>query len=290
MTIPRRTISELIARYRFEPSLRDLYVEGHRDKTVYGWYTNARGYRKVSVFKIDSIHVPKRLVESYGFPGGNRSRIIVLALELDKNFAPKLKRVRCIADKDFDVVFGNPQCAEHLYYTDYTSVDMYAYSEEVIGKVLCLRFGYTHDEVRLLYSNMSAILKKLFAMRAANLKLGWKMKLPHITRCCELNENGLVFKMQEYVKRCLESNNRHQDLALFRDTYLYLMSVLSNDIRHCILGKDCLELLGWYLHHDKKWKDYRRGEQSAASLLLPALEKGQLAQEPLFRELDEILG
>ena len=34
----RRSIEELITRYELEPSLKDIYVEGHSDKVIIEWF------------------------------------------------------------------------------------------------------------------------------------------------------------------------------------------------------------------------------------------------------------
>ena len=136
--LPRRTISELITRYELEPDLRDIFVEGPRDRRFYSWYFRRCGYKDSEVLEIDLVEITRETLEAYGLGSGNRARVIALALELDSRFTSVLRFVRCIADSDYDFVLASRIWARHLYYTDYTSVDLYAYEKELLSKVLCL--------------------------------------------------------------------------------------------------------------------------------------------------------
>ena len=102
--IPRRTVKELIAKYKLEPDIQDLYVEGVRDRNIYNWYLKSTGRSDVTLVEIQLVEISKECLESHGLDGGNRNRVIALSLELDGCFPKTLSYVRCIADSDFDYV------------------------------------------------------------------------------------------------------------------------------------------------------------------------------------------
>ena len=204
-SLPRRRICELVTRYELEPNLRDLFVEGSRDQSVYNWYFRQSGCRNVGVFPVASIDVTPETLNAHGLGSGNRARLTAVALELDRQFTSVLQFVRCVADSDFDFILRSQTLASHLLYTDYTSMDLYAYEEEVLRKVLCLGFAAPETEIEPLLVSMTRVLRQLFIIRAANERLNWGMTLLPFTRCCEIPGAQIIFERNEFVERCLVS-------------------------------------------------------------------------------------
>ena len=288
ISLPRRTIEELIARYELEPELRDLFVEGPSDRIIYSWYLRKCGYKQVGVFEIDSVDIPRELLDTYDLHTGNRSRVIVLALELDRNFTSMLEHVRCIADSDFDFILDIHHYSGHLIYTDYTSVDMYTYKEELLNKLLCLAFDHSDNQARSVFVSMTSVLRQLFIIRAVNKKLDWGMTFPRFTRCCRVRNSKIIFNRGEFVNRSLSSNQRQKKADLFGKLYDTLETVMLSDIRKSIHGDDYFELLGWYLHCEKNWRGYSKDQRSAMKLLLATLEERDLANETMFLQLGSV--
>ena len=289
-SLPRRTIEEIITRYQLEPDLRDLFVEGPRDRDIYRWYLRQCGYRDVSVFQIDTVEVTRTTLDFHGFGNGNRARLVALAFELDTQFEAVLQFVRCIADSDFDFILGFHGDKPHLLYTDYTSVDLYTFEEQLLKRVLCL--GFTHSEARVesLMESITPILMEMFIIRAANGRLDWGMTLPDFTRCCEIHGSRINFDRDVFVNRCLDSNAKRRDRATFDNVCAELEAVQLSDPRKGIQGDDYFELLGWYLRHQSGWRGYTRGERSIMTVLLPALDDRLLSKEGLFARLTTVFG
>ena len=286
--LPRRTIRELEVRYFLEPSLKDLYVEGVGDKSVYEWYLRNAGHKDVSVYEIDSVDVSRVTCEDHGLGGGNRNRVIALSLEFDRKFPRTLSYVRCIADSDFNLIMASQVTGGHLLYTDHTSLDIYAYDKDLIGKILAEKFCIPAIEIEPLFFSMHAILKELFLIRASNEALGWGMALVSFTRCCSLNETTLVLDRTEFVSRCLNSHSKFGNRAQFESSCDRLRSVQVDDDRKIIHAEDFLELLGWCLKKRTGWTEYRAGKRSILSTLLNALEVESLSKEHLFVQLKDI--
>lgn len=283
--LPRRTIGEIITRYQLEPDLRDLFVEGSRDRDIYRWYLKECGYRNITVLQIDTVEVTREILDFHDLGNGNRARLIGLAFELDTQFEAVLQFVRCIADSDFDFILGLHGGAQHLLYTDYTSVDLYTFGEEMLKKVLCLGFTHSEAQVESLLESITPILTEMFIIRAANERLGWGMTIPDFTRCCEIQGSRINFDRDVFVNRCLDSNAKRGDRAIFDNVCTELEAVQLSDRRKGIHGDDYFELLGWYLRRQRGWRGYARGERSIMNVLVPALDDRLLAKEGLFARL-----
>ena len=286
--IPRRTVEEIIARYRLEPNLQDLYVEGIGDKNLYGWYLKNTGRNEVLPMEIGSVDIRRELLESYGLSGGNRNRVIALSLELDRHFPETLSHVRCIADSDFDYVLSSRLTSNHLLYTDYTSVDLYTYNRGLFVKVLVLGFNFPSGEIDSLVASMNAVLQELFVIRASNQSLNWGMPLNSITRRCSVEGYTVKFDRDGFVASTLNSAVRMDQKEEFETVCKRLAAVPVDDPRRVIHGEDYLELLGWYLRRRFNWDGYRREKRSILRAIRPAIETSMLSEEPLFVQLGEI--
>ena len=289
-SLPRRTIGELLTRYVLEPNLRDLFVEGSRDRSLYDWYLRKCAYKDVAVFAVDSVEITQETLELHGLGNGNRSRLIGLALELDGQFPVGLKFVRCVVDSDFDFIFESSIHSTHLLYTDYTSVDLYTFEEDLLEKVLTLGFTFSTAQVRTLSDAMTPILQELFIVRAANEKLGWSMTLPRLPRHCKIEGLRINFDRNGFVNGYLDSGSKRKERETFDTLCDELRLVSLSDPREGIHGEDYLELLGWYLRRQRGWGGYTRGQRSAMTVLLPALDERRLCKEELFVQLSTVFG
>ena len=286
--IPRREIDELVARYRLEPTLRDLYVEGVRDQRIYERYFKDMGRRDVSVFQSGSIEVDRGTLAFHFLGEGNRNRVLALALELDRLFPTTLARVRCIVDSDFNFVLQCSITSNHLLQTDYTSVDLYACDRELFVQDQIWGLGLDEEDVEELFAWMVPILKEVFVIRACNQALAWGMAILVLTRCCSIVNSDVEFRRDDFVRRCLQRNGRTSEEDIFETTCAMLRSVHLGDDRQGIHSDDYLELLGWYLHHHHHWGGYRRGERSILDPLTSAMKPENLTKEPLFAQLNAI--
>ena len=284
----RRTIDELAVRYFLEPFLEDVYVEGHSDRKVFNQYLKDTGHKGVSVIPIDYIEVNRETREAHSLGGGNRNRVIALALELDRRFSSGLSRVRCIIDSDFDFILGAFIDSSHLLCTDYTSVDLYTCEKSLFEEVLYGELGIQTKAVDELFNCMFPILKALFVIRASNQALGLGMTILQLTTCCDIVDSEVEFNRRVFVDRCLQRNSRTGEQDRFESTCTELSTVDLDDHRKAIHSDDYLELVGWFLHHHYRWSGYRRGERSILEHLTAALNPAMLADQPLFSRLREI--
>ena len=286
--LPRHTISELVTRYQLEPDLRDLFVEGPRDQDIYSWYLAASGCKLLTVYAIETVEISSDILISHGLASGNRDRVIALALELDAGFSHTLQRVRCIADSDFDFVLNVRKCANHLLYTDYTSVDLYTCDRDLLRKVFRLGFHNPDLQIGPLFDSLISVLQDVFVIRAANEKLGWGMTLVPFIKCCEINGSVITFDRGEFINRCLHRNHRKADRPVFEEVCAKLQTVCLKDPRQGIRSADYYELIGWYLKQKQNWKGYRKDKRSVRTTIMPSVDYNLLSTETLFGELDAV--
>ena len=154
-SVYRRTIDELTARYLLEPTLRDLFVEGSADVALFSWYFHALGL-KVSSYQIATVQVPSDILRI----AGNRGRVVALAESLERVLPPENQAVRCVIDRDLDVIFKAIQESRLLWLTDYACIDSYVWTDSTIRKMfgLILRRNIGDD----LKKAMSKVLRLVF--------------------------------------------------------------------------------------------------------------------------------
>ncbi len=100
-----RTISEIIAIHRTEPSIRDIYVEGNCDLHLLNWFIQETGKNGVTVIDIGLIEVPDTVILQYGLNlNCRRSKVISLAYELENAGITK-STVICLVDLDMQPFF-----------------------------------------------------------------------------------------------------------------------------------------------------------------------------------------
>lgn len=239
--IPRRSIEELLSRYDMEPTLKDMYVEGVFDKEILSQIKTK--HQDTIIYEIDTVDVPAQILEKLGLTSGNKQRVIALASELAQ--IQGRPNYICLVDKDMDHWLDEIQQIPRLKWTEYTSIELYFFSKDVIDQVITvLGRAKIHDSHAYLESITEA-LKSIYALRLTDRSL--KLSLLHL----ELNKhlkitNGLVsFDSAEYSRRWLAKSNKLSVLKEFISTSQTWREKLNEDPRICIRGHDFIDLLAW---------------------------------------------
>src|SRR5260370_5415879 len=160
MALPRRHVAEIIEGYRLEPSLRDIYVEGHSDATIVRWYVRTLGIRDVKVAEIDSIEFPTELATS--IVEGNRGRIMVLAQQVEAADLQPARAVLCIADLDSTGFLGTAENRPYLALTDHPSIETYLFVPDVLDKFVKLVLGLENPSGNEMVTALEPALRQLF--------------------------------------------------------------------------------------------------------------------------------
>jgi len=286
----RRTIDELIARYCLEPELRDLYVEGPGEKLLFKWFFKEYGCKEIAVFEIECADVDI-LLNEYCLQPGNRNRVVVLAMELNKSLINDARCLACVADSDFDFVLGRKYNSRYLVYTDYTSIDLYFYSVHILEKLFLLGIRRIPCDISILMKNLTDVLERIFLIRSTNEKLGWSLRWVDFTRSCSLDGSTVVFDHMGYIEKYLSCNGRLKDKEQFILTLEGLEAVKVKTSKHRIRGHDYIELIGWYISKvvgsgGNKYRD----QNVVRAIIYPAVDARTLANEGMFKRLLKIYG
>lgn len=281
-SIPTRSIEELVARYTLEPELRDLYVEGHRDKDLFEWFFDQFNCDSISVFEIENIDIDYSLIAKYTLQDRNRDRIVALSLELERLLTVEVRFLTCVADSDFDFVLGRKHNSCYLLFTDYTGLDLYFCSEDVLEKI----FKLHAPNISFSIQDFTEILQEIFIIRAANEKLDWGLHWIPFFKCCEIKDNKVVYDCEKFIRRYLCANSRINDLSKFIQACKQLKEIRVETPMKLIRSGDFFELIGWYMLKKLGGKGRKfRNPEFMRSILLSAIDSNKLVTEGLFKQL-----
>lgn len=278
----RRTIAELLARYEFEPSLRDVYVEGSFDLRFLRWFFGQIEEPDIKVYSIDAVEIPSSTVESRGVSDGARGRVFTLSLELHENGVAETQ-VACVIDTDLDKLLDVATDHPLLLRTDYTCMEMYLVNSATLGKFLELAIGLTSPGAEDLIKEMASVLREAFLTRVGGAALGILFNWLSVERCCSLGVAGIEFDRDDFLTRLLHKNAMHDTRSPLEVKIAEFRGRLGKDVRTHMHGHDFTELLAWYLNR----RNVRElgGAKGVARLLLGCVELSVIADEGLFQEL-----
>ncbi len=284
----KKTIKELVVKYRREPEIHDIYVEGRRDYDFVEWIFEKIGVKNIKIYKIETVEIS----EGY-FPEknlilkkNNRNKIIFLAYNLELRKISK-SQVRCFIDSDFDYVLKKVCKSKLLLFTDYTCIEMYLFNEKTLDKYLKMNLGgFPHSSNHIL-KQLSKVLPGLFLIRLTNEIMGLKMTWINLRKYCSLNKNKLYFNTKKFIKSYLNSNSNYSKLNEFLALVETFKENLTDDPRRQIHRDDFLELLSFYIHkYGKKTLKLCNPEILDGSLF-GCVEKDHIENEKLFKTLEE---
>ncbi|HEY6331243.1 MAG TPA: hypothetical protein VI756_18090, partial [Blastocatellia bacterium] len=131
-----RRVEELIVRYKLEPTLNDVYVEGPADARLIDWFLSENDLEDVAVYDISTVHLPAETLLERGLPDNNKGRVIALAEMLEPHISQRTGQTTCVVDQDLDIVLEKTREHELLVLTDYTCLEMYSYDVDSLNKFL----------------------------------------------------------------------------------------------------------------------------------------------------------
>lgn len=285
----RRTLDELVTRYELEPELCDIYVEGKTDKLFIEWFLDEKQLQDFAVYEIDTVEIPAQLLFELGLKDNIRSRVIALAIYIHDKLSEIPLHITCIADKDFDWLFGKEYQCDLLLFTDYSCLEMYLFNEVVLDKYLRLAIRLSQPKASEVLHQVSKVLEDLFLIRATNEALELNMRwLEKFGDCCKLNKNNnqVQFDLKTFITKYLNSNGNRSQESRFITKLEELRAKELIEIRYKIHGHDFTELLCWYIRHYLR-KEIRNSYNSEilAGSLLACIDAEKLAQEGLFQRL-----
>lgn len=285
--VVRRTIPEIVAKYRLNRGVRDVYVEGPFDRNILRWFFDASHVKGVAVLQIELIDVPSEILVKYQLSDGARSRVIALGRELASVFGANLAQARFVVDADCDRLLAKTVDSEHVFVTDYTCMEMYLVRDSLLAKYLHAVLGCDGVDIRELLQQYSDILGELFLIRAANEALSAALRWVSFERCCELRGDTLLFNRADFLSRLLNASSSTHLTAVLIAKIEELRALMDPDIRHHAQGHDFVSLLAFHFSREAKRCGLPNAE-AVSSVLRGCLEIADVDHEALFVALKAV--
>lgn len=281
---PLRTLNEILERYTHHPDLCDVYVEGVTDRGLLGWFFVDAGKPEITVYEIDTVEIPARLVRDLGLENNNRGRVIALARFLHKEFGTSL-RVSAVVDADLSYFFDEKEDCPLVLMTDYTSMEMYFFNSKAVHKFISTCCANLPVQAPELIEFLKPILKKLFLGRIANRVLQWNLKSVSAAGSCEVTDNPLDITLDwaDYLTRYLSKNDRLKHRSKFEEVVKQYSKKSSLDARRRMHGHDFVSMLA--LCCSKLRPKAGITVDNLAGMLRSGSATTDLISEPLFLEL-----
>ena len=279
----------LVARIDTHPEFKEVYVEGEDDMGLVQWFLEQNGIENVVVYPIDSVDITEELSAACGVShldrNSNRTDVITLALLLQREVPAAAERITCMADADLHHCFPETYDSVFLVFTDYTSMEMYAFRSDLITKLLRVAapsFPCSGEEV---LTAMTGVLESLFGLRAANYRLKWGLKWIRLDKDLKFKDRAIEFDEASFVQKYLNTKGRTRYLEAFQNEVANVRASFGPDHRLQIRGHDFTELLTDYLRKAaySSFKDLT--ENQLRNNLFSQLQIAGLISEPLFVKL-----
>ena len=283
----KRTLEEICSIYFLEPQLKDIFVEGRRDKSFIQWYLQDSNVDDVSVYSIDLVDIPDEvLAEHYLTKGSKRSCVLALACTLAARF-PSGLNVLCLADRDFEDYRPTvkPNC--YLLFTDCNSLDLYPFSLNTIQKFIMVALGGLPVSAETIMNFLDMILRRVFLLRLANELLGWGMEWVPFTRYVKISANSVRFDENRFIQAYLQKNRRWADHEEFHHRVREAERLLSSQTGRRIRGHDFSELFLVMIRKMRRDRKYGNRETLEGSLMV-AIERRDLEATPCFQRIQAL--
>ena len=123
----RRTPEAIVTAHMMDPSRRELFVEGSRDRLFLRWLLGEHLHPNANVIEISAINIP--FVDA----GGERGRLMAFARWVNGHDV----KIRFFADADFDRLLRRA-VPRKVWFTDSRDMEWYIVNESCLEKVLKL--------------------------------------------------------------------------------------------------------------------------------------------------------
>lgn len=289
MSIPRRELAELYAKYDLHPNLMEIYVEGEFDYTFLSLFLEEIGAQNSTVVCIDDIEIDNTVTDRFKLNGGsNKNRVLGLAGLLDERYKTRPTNVCCLVDVDLDLILAKQKIFHHAVYTDYNCLEMYLLNRVTIKRFLVLGCGLDEAACVEFFQLAELILPVQFALRAVN-------ESAKIFKATLEFETGLTkkkkfstFDASHYCNAYINYYSLGKRRAEIVSEFTSISARLPPDMRNCINGHDFVHLLFEfiYLKGSLKLHDKAKSEvQYGGRLIAMAANLKQLLTDALFANI-----
>lgn len=255
-----------------------LQGEGHFDA----------GFSSLLVLPADAVEISSDVVARHGFTGtGAKQRVVAFIREVED--AGVEEGFRGVVDRDLDYLLSLDFSSSALRYTDYGSLDVYAWSSATLRRLLIqfrceTRIG-TPTALELLYSSINAVCAELGSVRLAALRHPeWDVEIHRSTNALSVSESVVRFDVAGYLRQAKLAKGV---LAAFEAALeLARREIGELDPLNIMNGHDLLWVLVFVLRELSDLPRRLIDEATVAgSLIAVGVMDPQLRGRPLFVEL-----
>jgi len=264
--LPRRTITDLIARYELEPDIKDVFVEGAFDKDIISCC-----YPDRVAYGIDSVDISVGLLQKHKLTEGNKQRVIALARELASMH--NSCACRFLIDRDLDHWFGSLESTPRLIWTEYCSIELYFFSDELLRDLLITTAKSKITNWQSFTQSFANILRDLYTLRLTDRELGWSINWLPIHKYLKLAEGDIKLSLTQYINQLLIQNSKSPSLKQFNVIREAWLQKLNGDYRYFIRGHDFIELLAWSISKFNGINEFASSKAIERLLVLIAAQK-----------------
>jgi len=283
MEILKKKHKEIIALYKLEKDIKDIYVEGNSDKVFLENYLRfKRNNKKIILIEVvDFSELNPAYTVGYDLTS-NRNKTLILSKLLAENIP--LTEVRCIVDKDFDdyiKTISNPK----LFITDFSCLESYLFCEEVINKFLNIGINNFPFDSKMIIDQLSSVLKPLFCLRLLRELHFPSTKLVDIDGNLAIDKKtGTInFNPIDYLNKFISKNSLTKRSNEIISSYQLLYNKLSLEIRDNMNGHDFMKIFFLYINKVKNTTNYK--EENFCKTLFLTVEMPMIEKYKLFKDI-----
>lgn len=269
----RWKISELLVKFELEPTLCDIFVEGAFDQEIVSRCFEFTNNAHKVVYAIDSVEVPDTLLMSHNLTDGNKQRVLALAKELST--IKEDCSYKCMVDKDLDHWLNNVEDIKRLVWTEYCSIDLYFFKEEILQDILVTTSKAKISNWSIYIKSLIKTFRIIFIIRLVDRKLSLNMKWIDLSKYLSKHENQIIFNDKDYITRLLNKNSFNDKKEAFNNEIKIWEARLTGDPRLYCRGHDLISLLSWTIEkfHGVKGFDSDAAIERLFVLLAPKISQ-----------------
>lgn len=284
----QRYLNEVITLYELEPNLKDVYVEGNMDRLIIGRFMKKYGMNDVSVKTADDINFSELYENKPEIKRNNKNKLLALASCFEREITAELEGVTVILDRDFDELIGALEENTHIVYTDYNSLELYLFDENVVNIFFTnyLReFPFTAKET---LNSIAPILVEKFLIRLIlNLKGSFpKDKVTDLKKSVTVNKQTgeITFDHNAHLLKILNNLGITAEKSAFSTQIESYRDRLPTDDRKNIRGHDFVHL--FFIFIDKIKNNIDLTEKTFEKTFFQCIDYSELRKENLFSNLE----
>jgi hypothetical protein len=285
----KRRLNEVIALYELEPDLKDIYVEGDIDKLIIDRFLKKYGMNDVSVKTAEDIDFSVLYENSPEIKRNNKKNLLALGRCFQEGIIAEFEGATIILDRDFDDLLDVPDENKYILYTDYNSLELYLFDENVVDIFFTNYLtGFPFTAKETLHSITPILVEKFLIRLILSLKGSYpKDKITDLKKSVIVNKStgkiafdqgAHLFKILNNLGITAEKNDFSVLIEDFRNK-------LSSDNRKNIRGHDFTHLL--FLFIDKIKNNIDLTEKAFEKAFFHCIDYSELRKENLFSSIEK---